>query len=216
LAVEEIYCFSIEVQQRLCQLGCLAAIDIHIFFDEVCGEYLSRLGYAPVRNRARQIVSQCLVELAACLDLLQEYCDRVVLRVVVGGDGWGLHNNRSTDVGKSIDSAQLIGGYNHFCTELKMSQLVYGCTGRTPTTAGKWREGAVVAGTYLVKAAFVVALLAYVAVAFSQVENTCNSLDTSGKHSRQAGLFGSFVRNQGKEGSDIDLLVDIVKEKKTF
>lgn len=30
------------------------------------------------------------------------------------------------------------------------------------------------------------------------------------------GLFGSFVRNQAKEGSDIDLLVDIVKEKKTF
>jgi hypothetical protein len=41
----------------------------------------------------------------------------------------------STIVGESIDSAQLIGRYNHFCTELKMSQLVYGCTGRTPTMA---------------------------------------------------------------------------------
>ena len=30
------------------------------------------------------------------------------------------------------------------------------------------------------------------------------------------GLFGSFVRNQATDSSDIDFLVDIVKEKKTF
>lgn len=30
------------------------------------------------------------------------------------------------------------------------------------------------------------------------------------------GLFGSFVRDQANDGSDIDFLVDIVKEKKTF
>ena len=30
------------------------------------------------------------------------------------------------------------------------------------------------------------------------------------------GLFGSFVRNQANDGSDIDILVDIVKEKRTF
>ncbi len=30
------------------------------------------------------------------------------------------------------------------------------------------------------------------------------------------GLFGSFVSNQANDNSDIDLLVDIVKEKKTF
>ncbi len=33
---------------------------------------------------------------------------------------------------------------------------------------------------------------------------------------KQIGLFGSFVRNQGNDNSDIDLLVDIEKEKKTF
>src|SRR5947199_10093214 len=33
---------------------------------------------------------------------------------------------------------------------------------------------------------------------------------------KQIGLFGSFVRNQASENSDIDLLVDIIKEKKTF
>jgi hypothetical protein len=39
-------------------------------------------------------------------------------------------------VGQSIDSAQLIGGYNHFCTELKISQLEYGCTGENKTNNG--------------------------------------------------------------------------------
>ncbi len=33
---------------------------------------------------------------------------------------------------------------------------------------------------------------------------------------RQIGLFGSFVRNEGKEDSDVDFLVDFEKEKKTF
>ena len=33
---------------------------------------------------------------------------------------------------------------------------------------------------------------------------------------KRIGLFGSFVRNNEKENSDIDLLVDMVKEKKTF
>ncbi len=32
----------------------------------------------------------------------------------------------------------------------------------------------------------------------------------------QIGLFGSFVRNEANENSDIDLLVDIKKDKKTF
>lgn len=32
----------------------------------------------------------------------------------------------------------------------------------------------------------------------------------------QIGLFGSYVRNEATENSDIDLLVDIRKEKKTF
>jgi uncharacterized protein len=32
----------------------------------------------------------------------------------------------------------------------------------------------------------------------------------------QIGLFGSYVRNEATEKSDIDLLVDISKEKKTF
>ena len=32
----------------------------------------------------------------------------------------------------------------------------------------------------------------------------------------EIGLFGSFVRDQPGENSDIDLLVDIAKEKKTF
>jgi predicted nucleotidyltransferase len=30
------------------------------------------------------------------------------------------------------------------------------------------------------------------------------------------GLFGSYLRNEATEASDIDLLVDIQKEKKTF
>ncbi|WP_428330594.1 nucleotidyltransferase family protein [Mucilaginibacter sp.] len=30
------------------------------------------------------------------------------------------------------------------------------------------------------------------------------------------GLFGSYLRNEATESSDIDLLVDIQKEKKTF
>jgi predicted nucleotidyltransferase len=30
------------------------------------------------------------------------------------------------------------------------------------------------------------------------------------------GLFGSYMRNEATENSDIDLLVDIVKDKKTF
>lgn len=33
---------------------------------------------------------------------------------------------------------------------------------------------------------------------------------------RQIGLFGSYVRNEATENSDIDLLVDIQKDKKTF
>lgn len=33
---------------------------------------------------------------------------------------------------------------------------------------------------------------------------------------RQIGLFGSFIRNEAREDSDVDLLVDIDKEKKTF
>ena len=32
----------------------------------------------------------------------------------------------------------------------------------------------------------------------------------------QIGLFGSFVRNEGRENSDVDFLVDFEKEKKTF
>ena len=32
----------------------------------------------------------------------------------------------------------------------------------------------------------------------------------------QIGLFGSYVRNEATEHSDIDLLVDIRKDKKTF
>jgi len=32
----------------------------------------------------------------------------------------------------------------------------------------------------------------------------------------QIGLFGSYVRDQATESSDIDLLVDIQKDKKTF
>ena len=31
---------------------------------------------------------------------------------------------------------------------------------------------------------------------------------------KKIGLFGSFVQNKANENSDIDLLVDIVKEKK--
>jgi predicted nucleotidyltransferase len=33
---------------------------------------------------------------------------------------------------------------------------------------------------------------------------------------RQIGLFGSYVRNEATENSDIDFLVDIRKDKKTF
>ena len=33
---------------------------------------------------------------------------------------------------------------------------------------------------------------------------------------KQIGLFGSFVRNEGTEESDIDFLVDFEKEKKTL
>ena len=33
---------------------------------------------------------------------------------------------------------------------------------------------------------------------------------------RQIGLFGSYVRDEATENSDIDLLVDIRKDKKTF
>src|SRR5580698_7382250 len=32
----------------------------------------------------------------------------------------------------------------------------------------------------------------------------------------QIGLFGSYVRNEATSGSDIDLLVDIQQDKKTF
>ncbi len=30
------------------------------------------------------------------------------------------------------------------------------------------------------------------------------------------GLFGSYVRNEGRENSDIDILIDFEKDKKTF
>ncbi len=33
---------------------------------------------------------------------------------------------------------------------------------------------------------------------------------------KQIGLFGSFVRDEGKENSDVDFLVDFEKEKKTL
>ncbi len=33
---------------------------------------------------------------------------------------------------------------------------------------------------------------------------------------KQIGLFGSFVRDEGKEDSDVDFLVDFEKEKKTL
>ena len=33
---------------------------------------------------------------------------------------------------------------------------------------------------------------------------------------KQIGLFGSYVRNEATPSSDIDLLVDIQKDKKTF
>lgn len=33
---------------------------------------------------------------------------------------------------------------------------------------------------------------------------------------KEIGLFGSYVRNEATKESDIDLLVDIAKEKKTF
>ena len=33
---------------------------------------------------------------------------------------------------------------------------------------------------------------------------------------KNIGLFGSFVRNEGTEDSDIDFLVEIEKDKKTF
>ena len=33
---------------------------------------------------------------------------------------------------------------------------------------------------------------------------------------RKLGLFGSFVRNEVREDSDIDLFVDFIPEKKTF
>ena len=38
----------------------------------------------------------------------------------------------------------------------------------------------------------------------------------SGYGVNQIGLFGSYVRNEANENSDIDLLVDIEKDKKTF
>lgn len=33
---------------------------------------------------------------------------------------------------------------------------------------------------------------------------------------QQVGLFGSFVRNEATDASDVDLLIDIAKEKKTI
>lgn len=33
---------------------------------------------------------------------------------------------------------------------------------------------------------------------------------------QEIGLFGSFIRNEAREDSDIDILVDISKDKKTF
>lgn len=41
-----------------------------------------------------------------------------------------------------------------------------------------------------------------------------DTLETFGVN--EIGLFGSYVRNEATNSSDIDLLVDISKEKKTF
>ncbi len=43
-----------------------------------------------------------------------------------------------------------------------------------------------------------------------------NHLQLEGYGVKQIGLFGSYVRNEAKENSDIDLLVDINKDRKTF
>jgi predicted nucleotidyltransferase len=43
-----------------------------------------------------------------------------------------------------------------------------------------------------------------------------NKLELAGFGVSQIGLFGSYVRNEANENSDIDLLVDIRKDKKTF
>src|SRR5882762_1891707 len=43
-----------------------------------------------------------------------------------------------------------------------------------------------------------------------------HKLQLAGFGVNQIGLFGSFVRNEANEHSDIDLLVDIRKDKKTF
>lgn len=43
-----------------------------------------------------------------------------------------------------------------------------------------------------------------------------HSQQLSGYGVNRIGLFGSYVRNEAKADSDIDLLVDISKDKKTF
>ena len=43
-----------------------------------------------------------------------------------------------------------------------------------------------------------------------------HKLQLAGFGVNQIGLFGSYVRNEATENSDIDLLVDIRKDKKTF
>src|SRR5258708_23657047 len=43
-----------------------------------------------------------------------------------------------------------------------------------------------------------------------------HKLQLAGFGVNQIGLFGSYVRNEATENSDIDLLVDIQKDKKTF
>jgi predicted nucleotidyltransferase len=43
-----------------------------------------------------------------------------------------------------------------------------------------------------------------------------HKLQLAGFGVNQIGLFGSYVRHEANENSDIDLLVDIRKDKKTF
>lgn len=49
---------------------------------------------------------------------------------------------------------------------------------------------------------------------FEKLQRNSRTLQQYGV--RQIGLFGSFVRNEATAESDIDLLVDFEKEKKTF
>ena len=52
------------------------------------------------------------------------------------------------------------------------------------------------------------------AVIFEELRRNKDVLTNYGV--KQIGLFGSFVRNEGKEGSDVDFLVDFETGKKTF